>query len=53
MLELLRLIYQGYKINPDLWMPVINGLVRQRGDIDGIPSHYLNHMTGGYYETDL
>ncbi|MBD8033121.1 serine hydrolase [Solibacillus merdavium] len=47
MLELLRLIYQGYEINPDLWTPVINGLVRQRGDIDGIPSHYLNHMTGG------
>ena len=47
MLELLRLIYQGYKINPDLWIPVINGLVRQRGDIEGIPSHFLNHMTGG------
>ncbi|SES07033.1 serine hydrolase [Psychrobacillus sp. OK032] len=47
MLELLRLIHQGYKINPDLWVPVINGLVRQRGDIEGIPSHFLNHMTGG------
>lgn len=47
MLELLRVIYQGYKTNPDLWIPVINGLVRQRGDIEGIPSHFLNHMTGG------
>lgn len=47
MLELLRLIYQGYKTNPDLWIPVINGLIRQRGDIEGIPSHFLNHMTGG------
>jgi hypothetical protein len=47
MLELLRLIHQGYKTNPDLWIPVINGLVRQRGDIEGIPSHFLNHMTGG------
>ncbi|WP_025784609.1 serine hydrolase [Sporosarcina sp. D27] len=46
-LELLQLIYQGYKTNPDLWIPVINGLVRQRGDIEGIPSHFLNHMTGG------
>ncbi|MCH7324021.1 class A beta-lactamase-related serine hydrolase [Solibacillus sp. MA9] len=47
MLELLRLINQGYKTDPDLWIPVINGLVRQRGDIEGIPSHLLNHMTGG------
>lgn len=47
MLELLRLIHQGYQTTPDLWIPVINGLVRQRGDIEGIPSHFLNHMTGG------
>lgn len=47
MLELLRLIHQGYKTNPGLWNPVINGLVRQRGDIEGIPSRFLNHMTGG------
>ncbi|MEG0386022.1 MAG: serine hydrolase [Solibacillus sp.] len=47
MLELLRLIYQGYKTNPDLWIPVINGFVRQRSEIEGIPSYYLNNMTGG------
>lgn len=47
MLELLRLIHQGYQTTPDLWIPVINGLVRQRGDIEGIPSQFLNHMTGG------
>lgn len=47
MLELLRLIHQGYKTNPNLWIPVINGLVRQRGDVEGIPSHFLNHITGG------
>ncbi|KAA0955393.1 serine hydrolase [Sporosarcina sp. ANT_H38] len=47
MLEILRLIIQGYKTNPDLWIPIINGLIRQRGDIEGIPSHFLNHMTGG------
>lgn len=47
MLELLQLIYQGYIMNPELWCPVINGFVRQRGDIEGIPSHFLNHMTGG------
>jgi hypothetical protein len=47
LLELLRLIYKGYITNPGLWLPIINGLVRQRGDIEGIPSHFLNHMTGG------
>lgn len=47
MLELLQLVHQGYKTNPVLWLPVINGLVRQRGEIQDIPSHYLNHMTGG------
>lgn len=47
MLEVLQLIYQGYITNPNLWIPVINGLVRQRGDIEGIPNHFLNHMTGG------
>ena len=47
MLELLLLIFHGYKTSPELWSPIINGLVRQRGKIEGIPSHFLNHMTGG------
>ncbi|WP_051541086.1 serine hydrolase [Caldalkalibacillus mannanilyticus] len=46
-LGLLRLIFEGYKNNPELWIPIINGLVRQRGKIEGIPTHFLNHMTGG------
>lgn len=46
-LELLRLIFEGYKNKPELWVPIINGLVRQRGEIEGIPSYFLNHMTGG------
>ena len=45
--ELLLLIYEGYKINPELWAPIINGFVRQRGEIEGIPAHHFNHMTGG------
>ncbi|MEK4485094.1 serine hydrolase [Psychrobacillus sp. FSL H8-0484] len=45
--ELLLLIFEGYRLSPDLWAPIINGLVRQRGDIDGIPTHFLNHMSGG------
>ncbi|TFB13465.1 hypothetical protein E3U55_15950 [Filobacillus milosensis] len=45
--ELLRAIFEGYKNNPEIWTPVINGLVRQRGEIEGIPTHFLNHMTGG------
>lgn len=47
MLELLRLIFQGYINNPELWIPIINGLVRQRGEVEGIPTHFLNHMSGG------
>lgn len=47
MLELLRIIFQGYKNNPELWIPIINGLVRQRCEVEGIPNHFLNHMTGG------
>ena len=47
MLEILQLIYQGYINNSNLWIPVINGLVRQRDEIEGIPNHFLNHMTGG------
>lgn len=47
LLELLRLIFQGYKTNPALWQPIINGLIRQQGNIEGIPSYLLNHMTGG------
>ncbi|WP_100333980.1 serine hydrolase [Bacillus alkalisoli] len=45
--EVLRLIFNGYKETPELWSPIITGLVRQRGEIDGIPTHLLNHMTGG------
>lgn len=47
MLELFRLIFQGYINNPELWVPIVNGLVRQRGEVEGIPTHFLNHMTGG------
>jgi Beta-lactamase enzyme family len=45
--ELMKRIYQGYKERPMLWAPIINGLVRQRGDVGAIPTHHLNHMTGG------
>ena len=47
LLEILQSIYRGYITNPNLWIPVINGFVRQRDDNEGIPSHLLNHMTGG------
>ena len=40
-------IFQNYKKNPLLWTPIINGLIRQKGDTEGIPTHHLNHMTGG------
>jgi Beta-lactamase enzyme family len=47
MLDLMIRIYQGYKTQPLLWTPIMNGLVRQKGDIGQIPVHHLNHMTGG------
>ena len=46
-LELLKCSIQGYDSEPEVWAPLINGLVRQRGEIKGIPSHLVNHMTGG------
>ncbi|WP_113927595.1 serine hydrolase [Bacillus sp. P14.5] len=46
-LHLMIHIYEEYTKNPDIWTPVINGLVRQKGEIEGIPSSHLNHMTGG------
>jgi hypothetical protein len=47
LLEIVIQIFQGYKTQPLLWTPIINGLVRQKGDINHIPTHHLNHMTGG------
>lgn len=47
LLEIIIHIFQGYKTQPLLWTPIINGLVRQKGDINHIPTHHLNHMTGG------
>ncbi|TYS19821.1 serine hydrolase [Rossellomorea vietnamensis] len=46
-LNLIIHIYEEYIKKPDIWTPIINGLVRQKGGIDGIPSFHLNHMTGG------
>ncbi|WEG15038.1 serine hydrolase [Pullulanibacillus sp. KACC 23026] len=45
--NLLKIIFQGYKANPELWAPIINGLVRQKDDVKNIPPYILNHMTGG------
>lgn len=46
-LEVLSSIYSGYKANPEVWKPIINGLVRPVDLIEGIPSYHLNHMSGG------
>lgn len=45
--DLILNVFQEYKTSPLLWTPIINGLIRQKGDIEGIPTHHLNHMTGG------
>ena len=46
-LSLMIHIYNQYKTNPPIWTPILNGLVRQKGEVVGIPSFHLNHMTGG------
>ncbi|PEC22137.1 serine hydrolase [Bacillus cereus] len=46
-LSLLVHIFQGYKSEPVVWEPIINGMVRQQGEYEGIPSYHLAHMTGG------
>jgi Beta-lactamase enzyme family len=46
-LELMKSIFQGYKTQPLIWLPIINGLVRQEGGVKDIPIQHLNHMTGG------
>ncbi|EJR54966.1 hypothetical protein IIM_01906 [Bacillus cereus VD107] len=45
--SLLVHIFQGYKSEPELWEPIINGMVRQQGDYEGIPYYHIAHMTGG------
>ncbi|PEX00640.1 hypothetical protein CN446_00875 [Bacillus cereus] len=45
--SLLVHIFQGYKSEPELWEPIINGMVRQQGKYEGIPYYHLAHMTGG------
>ncbi len=46
-LSLLVHIFQGYKVEPAVWEPIINGMVRQQGDYESIPYFHLAHMTGG------
>ncbi|WP_264446558.1 serine hydrolase [Bacillus cereus] len=46
-LSLLLHIFQGYKSAPELWEPIISGMVRQQGDYESIPYYHLAHMTGG------
>ncbi|MGN4443471.1 serine hydrolase [Bacillus cereus group sp. MYBK79-1] len=45
--SLLVRIFRGYKTEPELWEPIINGMVRQQGEYEGIPHKHLAHMTGG------
>ncbi|WP_242235188.1 serine hydrolase [Bacillus cereus group sp. BfR-BA-01316] len=46
-LSLLVYVFQGYKSESELWEPIINGMVRQQGEYEGIPYYHLAHMTGG------
>ncbi|MEI5907918.1 serine hydrolase [Bacillus spongiae] len=40
-------IYRGYKNSPDIFSPIITGMVRQQEAIEEIPKQHLAHMTGG------
>ncbi|MDM5317114.1 serine hydrolase [Fictibacillus sp. b24] len=46
-LNILSTIYTGYQADPEIWKPVVNGLVRPIDHLEGIPNHFLNHMSGG------
>lgn len=39
--------FQGYKSEPELWEPIISGMVRQQGEYEEIPYYHITHMTGG------
>lgn len=45
--ELFQTIMRGYTETPELWVPIINGLVRQQDKIEALPAHIINQMTGG------
>ncbi|WP_137789368.1 serine hydrolase [Bacillus sp. E(2018)] len=47
-LSVLKAIFEGYHRHPQLWLPVMNGLVRPQDHFEGIPNHMLNHMSGGF-----
>ncbi|WP_176140690.1 serine hydrolase [Halobacillus salinus] len=47
MFLLLKKTYDGYLVLPEVYGPVVNGLVRQQDHVPTIPVHHLNHMTGG------
>ncbi|QFT89606.1 hypothetical protein FIU87_13175 [Bacillus sp. THAF10] len=47
LLELMVSLFKAYQNRPFLWLPLMNGLVRQQGSVEGIVAFHLNHMTGG------
>ncbi|WP_349408290.1 serine hydrolase [Pseudalkalibacillus sp. SCS-8] len=40
-------IYNGYKLKPELYEPIVNGLVRQSEGLGDIPKEHYSHMSGG------
>ena len=47
LLDIMCLFSEEYEKKPNIWAPIMNGLVRQQDEIHGIPSYLVNHMTGG------
>ncbi|MDX8366330.1 serine hydrolase [Cytobacillus sp. IB215665] len=53
LLSILIKIYDGYLTQPELFTPLITGMVRQQEAHRQIPKQYLAHMTGGLHDLIL
>lgn len=51
--QLMCSIYEHFKEQPEMMLPIMNGLVRQKGEIESIPEHLHHHMTGGLHHAIL
>ncbi|MDX8361700.1 serine hydrolase [Cytobacillus sp. IB215316] len=53
LLYILIKIYDGYQTQPEIFIPLITGMVRQQDAHRQIPKQYLAHMTGGLHDLIL
>ncbi|WP_250886579.1 serine hydrolase [Bacillus sp. SM2101] len=53
LLNILIKIYDGYQTQPEIFIPLMTGMVRQQDAHRQIPKQYLVHMTGGLHDLIL